>query len=427
MGDHRFYNILIYSHDTYGLGHIRRTMSIADHLRAADVNVLILTGSPLAGRFSFPENVDFVRIPGMIKKTNDEYHSLSIRIDPEHALAIRTSIILATTQSFQPDLFLVDKEPLGLKKEVLPTLQWLREQSPKTRTVLGLRDIMDDAATVRTDWQAKNVYSLMAALYDEIWIYGNQHIYDAISEYAIPPQVGSRTKFTGYLPRRVASSKSRDKVRRKFCVRSNEPMVVVTAGGGGDGYQMMDAYLRMQEEGLVSQIGSVLITGPFMPQDLRRQLAKRAKRLHIKSMPFYPRMEEMFGAADLVVSMGGYNTICEILSQKTPCLIIPRETPRQEQLLRAMAFKEQGLIDYLPWSRLSPKELAGQVTGMLSRLATYQQAMQDFELTGIDTIRKRLAVFRAEAGGAGRSVKAEGRQGQEETGVEPSLAGAALR
>jgi predicted glycosyltransferase len=123
-------------------------MAIASQLRAADVNVLILTGSPIAGRFALPHNVDFVRIPGMIKKTNDEYHSLSIRIDPDHALQIRKDIILATARSFRPDLFIVDKEPLGLKKEVLPTLEWLRQQHPSARTVLGLRDIMDDSATV---------------------------------------------------------------------------------------------------------------------------------------------------------------------------------------------------------------------------------------------------------------------------------------
>ena len=123
MGQNRFYNILMYSHDTYGLGHIRRTMSIAGHLRASDVNVLILTGSPIAGRFAFPGNVDFVRIPGMIKKTNDEYQSLSIRIDPEHALNIRKSIIQATAETFAPDLFIVDKEPLGLKKEVLKQIK----------------------------------------------------------------------------------------------------------------------------------------------------------------------------------------------------------------------------------------------------------------------------------------------------------------
>ena len=106
----------MYSHDTYGLGHIRRTMAIASHLRAVDINILILTGSTLAGRFPMPDQIDFVRIPGMIKKTNEEYLPLSIKINPEHALDIRKNIIKATAKTFQPDLFIVDKENHAIRK-----------------------------------------------------------------------------------------------------------------------------------------------------------------------------------------------------------------------------------------------------------------------------------------------------------------------
>ena len=394
MAEHTLYNILMYSHDTYGLGHIRRTMSIASHLRADDVNVLILTGSPIAGRFSLPENVDFVRIPGMIKKTNDEYQSLSIRIDPEHALNIRKSIILATAQTFQPDLFIVDKEPLGLKKEVLPTLQWLKEHSPSTRSVLGLRDIMDDRDTVRRDWLHKDVYRHLEELYSEIWVYGRQDVYDAVHEYDIPEQVQQKIYFTGYLPRRGVSAKVAAKTREKFCARTGEKMIVLTTGGGGDGFKMMDIYLAMFEEARLDGVQTVLITGPFMPIEQRRELSKRARKLGIKIRPFYPRMEELFAAADLVVSMGGYNTVCEILSQGTVSLIIPRDRPRHEQLLRAQALKSRGLIDCIPWQELAVNGLRKKITAMLDNLDQYRLPMQGFSLDGIDFIKDRLRKFR---------------------------------
>jgi predicted glycosyltransferase len=394
MGDHEFYNILMYSHDTYGLGHIRRTMAIAAHLRSLSTNILILTGSPIAGRFSLPENVDFVRIPGMIKKTNDEYQSLSIRIDPERALNIRKSIISATARSFRPDLFIVDKEPLGLKKEVLPVLRWFKKHHPETRTVLGLRDIMDDRDTVCRDWQHKNVYRYLDELYSEIWVYGRQDIYDAAAEYAIPEKTRQKMFFTGYLPRNVASGTVKQKARKKFCVEKNDRMIVVTAGGGGDGFKMMDTYIAMYETCRVPEIKSILITGPFMPKEQRRHLAKRAKPFKIKVLPFYPRMEEMFGAADMVVSMGGYNTICEILSQGTPSLIIPRETPRMEQLLRAQALKKHQLIDFLPWPQLKADQLLEKLVAMLDDLDSYRQAITGFELDGINFIKKRLRYFK---------------------------------
>ena len=194
----------------------------------------------------------------------------------------------------------------------------------------------------------------------------------------------------------MASDKVAAKTRKKFCAGAAEKMIVVTAGGGGDGYAMMETYLGMHEQKKMDGIRSVLITGPFMPRQQRRLLARRARPFRVKVLPFYPRMEEVFAAADLVVSMGGYNTVCEILSQKTPFLIIPRETPRREQLLRAAAFRKQHLVDYLPWPELAVDSLYDRVLYMLDNLPAYRRVIEGFPLEGIDCIKERLASFRAQ-------------------------------
>jgi len=389
-------HILMYSHDTYGLGHIRRTMTIAGHLRRnGEANVLILTGSPIAGRFPFPEQVDFVRIPGMIKKTNDEYLPLAIRINPEEALGIRKSIIMATAQTFRPDLFIVDKEPLGLKREVLPTLEWLRKELPQTRTILGLRDIMDDAATVRQDWAEKEIYDVLERLYDEIWVYGNRELYDPVAEYAIPEAVSSKMHFTGYLPRKVTGREKARKVRADHGLGQGDKLVVVTTGGGGDGFAVMDNFLTMLEQAAGRQhFKSFLISGPFMPKAERRELAVRARQVGARFCGFYARMEEILAAADLVVSMGGYNTICEILSQNTPALIIPREKPRREQLIRAQALQRRRLVDFLPWDDLGPRVLQRKIMRLLENPLEYRTAMAEFPLTGLEKMHDRLESFK---------------------------------
>jgi predicted glycosyltransferase len=394
MGRNHTYNILMYSHDTYGLGHIRRTMAIASELQGPNTNVLILTGSPIAGRFSFPEQVDFVRIPGMIKKTNEEYQPLSIKINAQHALNIRKNIITATAKAFQPHVFIVDKEPLGLKKEILPTLQWIRRCGHKTRAILGLRDIMDDAETVRTDWAEKGIYETLEDLYSEIWVYGNQRLYDPIREYGISESVSRKTYFTGYIPRKVPDTRSVRQIRKEQGVGENEKLVVVTTGGGGDGYAVVDNYLSMIEN-LASRMAvipfkSVLITGPFMPKYQRQQLSKRAKKLGIRFYHFFRQMEKVIAAADLVLSMGGYNTICEILSQGTVSLIIPRETPRQEQLIRAQALGRESLLDFLPWGQMSASSLEEKVFSLLENPSPIKKAIADFSLTGMDTICHRI-------------------------------------
>lgn len=389
------FNILMYSHDTYGLGHIRRSMAIASHLSDSNTNILILTGSPIAGRFSFPRQVDFVRIPGMIKQKNGDYQSLSIRIDQEQALSIRTSLILAAAKSFKPDLFIVDKEPLGLKKEVLPTLEWLRENSPCTTSILGLRDILDEANVVCEDWQDRGIYPSLDKLYDEIWVYGDKAIYDAVEQYRIPPEISRKVHFTGYIPRTSLASDVRKKVRKKYRILKDDIFVLVTTGGGGDGSEMIDNYLDMHEYYPTSlPFKSLIITGPFMPQDLRAATRRRAKNYGIKTLPFHPRMEELMKAADLVISMGGYNTICELLTHGTPALIIPRETPRREQLIRACCLKERNLLDFICWNDVTPQLLREKIISMIENRQEYASAMESFALSGLTTIMDRINHFK---------------------------------
>ena len=391
------YNILMYSHDTYGLGHIRRTLAIASHLRTPNVNILIITGSPIVGRFSFPPQIDFVRVPGMIKMTNEEYLPLSIKINTRHALKIRQTIITSTAKAFQPRLFIVDKAPLGLKREIIPTLQWINRCHGHTKTVLGLRDIMDDAASTKKDWEAKGVYDVLDRYYSEIWVYGNQDFYDPIREYHIPKDVSRKMVFTGYISRTVPKTGEISEVRREQRLDREQKLVVVTTGGGGDGYEHMDAYLRMLEAwGESPPFQTVMVTGPFMPKKRRMEIFNRARRIKVRTYRFYRRMERLIGAADVVVCMGGYNTICEILSQGKPSLIIPREQPRREQLIRAQILYEHNLADFIPWHQVDPNLLRHKLLTMIEKPESYHQAISNFRFTGLEVMSERLAEFRGE-------------------------------
>jgi predicted glycosyltransferase len=388
------HNIVMYSHDTYGLGHIRRTMAIASKLQNPNTNILILTGSPIAGRFSFPPQVDFVRIPGMIKKTNEEYLPMSIKINAGHALDIRKKIIIATVKAFQPHLFIVDKEPLGLKNEILPTLKWLRKCCPRTRTVLGLRDIMDDAETVKDNWEKKGIYKALDKYYNEIWSYGIQEFYDPIKEYDIPENVSRKIRFTGYIPREVISNKDAVQERRRNKISKEDKLVVVTAGGGGDGYPIMNAYLSMLELQGSVPYKSILITGPFMPKAQRQEISRRSRKLKVKVFHFYRQMEKLMAGADLVISMGGYNTLCELMSQNTVSLLIPRDTPRLEQTLRAECFHKRDLLDYIPWKMIAPELLNEKVNHLLRQPEAYLDAMSKFNMTGFEVMTQRIQEFR---------------------------------
>src|ERR1041384_6988438 len=161
--------VLIYSHDSFGLGHLRRCRTIAHALveRFKDASVLILSGSPIIGSFDYRARVDFVRVPGVIKLRNGEYTSLNLHIATEETLEMRASIIQHTADIFDPDLFIVDKEPLGLRGEVGPTLELLRRRG--TPIVLGLRDVMDEPAQLGPEWSRKKAVPALKKYYDDIW------------------------------------------------------------------------------------------------------------------------------------------------------------------------------------------------------------------------------------------------------------------
>ncbi|MDC0948784.1 hypothetical protein OAS86_05520, partial [Gammaproteobacteria bacterium] len=191
--------ILIYSHDSFGLGHLRRCRKIAHALveRFKGLTVLLLSGSPIVGSYDFRARVDFIRIPGMIKLHNGEYKSLSLLIESEQTLSIRSSIIHHTAATFRPHLLIVDKEPLGLKGEIQGTLELVRQLGGKT--VVGLRDVMDDPLLLRDEWERKALMPALESAYDEIWVYGPQSFGHPLDGLSVPDSVNDRMHYTGFL------------------------------------------------------------------------------------------------------------------------------------------------------------------------------------------------------------------------------------
>ena len=336
--------ILIYSHDTFGLGHLRRCRAIAHALveEYKNLSVIILTGSPIIGSFDFRARVDFIRIPGVIKLRSGKYTPLNLHIDIAETLAMRASIIHHTAEIFNPDIFIVDKEPLGLHGEIKSTLELLKERG--TQLVLGLRDVLDDPSLLLPEWRRKNVLPALKDIYDDIWIYGLSEIWDPLADIEMPQAVRDKVSFTGYLPRSIPQVPALLPMTEPM----EEPYLLVTPGGGGDGDGMIDWVLRAYECDSPPPLNALLVFGPFMQPEIQAQFHLRVNALpRVKAIIFDTHLEPLMSAADGIVAMGGYNTYCEILSFDKPALIIPREVPRMEQLLRARRADELGLATML--------------------------------------------------------------------------------
>lgn len=331
--------LLIYSHDSYGLGHLRRCQTIANHLTAMheDLAVLIVTGSPVVGSFDFHPRVDFIRVPGIVKLDNNTYASSVAGIAAEDMMEVRSVIILETARRFHPDVFLVDKEPLGLKGEVRDALNFLRREG--TRNVLGIREILDDPHRLKDEWERKGALDAVETLYDAIWIYGPESVYRPLDGLGLSQGALRRAHYTGYLRRRLRHDAGDEQGD------GGGPYILVHAGGGGDGALVIDWVIAAYEHDPNLACRARIVFGPFLSSDEKAAFRDRIAAIgKLSAEGFVTNMEAMVDGAAGLVTMGGYNTFCEMLSFDRPTLMVPRTRPRLEQYIRAMRAEELGLL-----------------------------------------------------------------------------------
>jgi predicted glycosyltransferase len=113
-------------------------------------------------------------------------------------------------------------------------------------------------------------------------------------------------------------------------------------------------------------------------------------------------MDAVISRARAVVSMAGYNTVSELLRSRRPALLVPRDRPSAEQLVRARLVEADGQAAVLAPELLSPGSMrqaldellrapqpqvddsvhrgAAAAAGLLRELALRPRASQPLEL-----------------------------------------------
>lgn len=390
--------IAIFTHDTFGLGHLRRCLHVirAVARRSPEAAILLITGSPAVRVLhDLPPNADFVKIPTIAKTGAKRVQPPHVPLPLAGVTMLRRELIQEIVHSFAPDVFLVDNFPLGSGDELLRTLHELR--GGRTRTVLGLRDIVDTPETVRTDWQRQGIYDVLDRYYDRILIYGMPEVLDAAEAYALPPSVSPKVRYCGYVVADRASLTFESHPAREHGI--TEPFLLASAGGGGDGLPLLKTLARALHD--LPDLPAVIVTGPLMSASERDQVktevGNRPKTVVLDYVPDLPRY---MAAARVVVSMCGYNTAAEIAALGVPAVVAPRTwrygehqnrtkvRPEGEQRLRAEALSRLGLVEVLDPDALTPDHVRESIQKMLSRGRRAPAARID--LDGRDRVAEEL-------------------------------------
>ncbi|MCC6166852.1 MAG: glycosyltransferase [Caldilineaceae bacterium] len=388
--------VAFYSHDTQGLGHIRRNLAIAAAFaQMADPPTnLMISGTAIAGSFQLPSKTDMLALPAVGKDAHGRYHSSGLSLPLESVIRLRAHTMRAALEDFAPHVLIVDKVAGGLQDELLPALRMLRRRG--TRCVLGLRDVLDDALTARREWAAMRTSEMIDAYYGAVWIYGDPKVYNPIQEYQLPPAVAAKVRFTGYIDRtraQTARARAADQAAiRDLLPRPGTRLALCMVGGGEDGERLATAFAHAP---LPDDMQGLLITGPYMPQAAQAQLDLHAQqRDDLAVVQFLPAPEALLPHADAVISMGGYNTVSEILAHRKRSLIVPRVAPRREQWERAQRLTDLGALDMLAPEQVNPVRLGDWLAATLHDSAPLQC---DIDLEGLERLPGLLAEVAATA------------------------------
>lgn len=381
--------ILLYSHDTMGLGHIRRNQTIAQALaeNLDDPSILVVSGARQSTWFDVPRHVEFVTVPSIRKAGSGQYEARSLNVSMADIFRMRRDILLSTVRSFEPDVVIIDKVPRGVANELVPALEHLRTRD-NTRCVLGLRDILDAPQIAREEWIRDDIDAAIDRYFDAVWIYGDRRVHDYTHDGHIAAETRSKIHYAGYLDRarRDLNLHIAHELLSELGLPHDRRLQLCMVGGGEDGAELAQHFLHAQ---LPADSVGLIITGPYMPREIQSQLEDAASvRSDLRIVPFVKDVEAILAHADRVISMGGYNTVCEILAYGKTALIVPRIHPREEQLIRGLRMKQLGILEML-----HPHDLTAET--LTNWLAAHRPPSQDLrsqiEMNGLDRLPRLLA------------------------------------
>lgn len=385
--------VMVYSHDTFGLGNIRRMLAICTYLHASvpDLSVLIVTGSPMLQSFRVLKGIDYIKLPCLKRTQSGNLGVRFLDLEVEQIVRLRRELILSTVVTFQPDVVLVDKKPDGLAGELEPSLRYIKCNLPRTRILLVLRDILDAPASTISAWTNRGCYNTVQWYYDDVLVLGMRQIFDLCAEYCFPKALCDKVKFCGYVARE-APVRSRSEMRRHLGIADDEQLLLATTGGGEDGFHILAATVEaMKKIAQESRTQALIVTGPELATARAQELRAAAQSCpRVRIVDFVDDMISYMHAADVVISMAGYNTICELLTLGKRSIVIPRVRPVEEQKIRAERLVTVPLFRTILPNALTPALLADAIREQLQEANRGVQVTNPIDLGALPRISAML-------------------------------------
>lgn len=349
--------ILMYSNDSLGWGHTLRTLSVASALSKSmpECSILVLTDLANIGRFKLPERTDYVHLPSLNIRDHEFYMNGRLNLETENTLRIRRKIAQSALKTFRPGVVMFDESLLDIPSEMRKILSCVADELPDAKVIWGLPDTLGDPQFVTRQWALNGVLEAFGHAH-ELLVYGAESMLDYASAYEMPEHLSRKLRYTGYLTRQtIPPQRVRVEVGRMN--RNKQPLVVLTAGGESGDFAMVDAYLRFLEKAEDLSVQSFVFIGPAIGTREKRLLVARTQRLrNVVLHRVDKHMLHYLKFADLSISTGGYNVMCEVLAHRKAALVVPNDKEQPGNYHRAQLLQSRGLV-----SVLAPEEFTAEI------------------------------------------------------------------
>ena len=355
--------IIFYCQYVWGMGHLFRSLELVRALADHDV-VLVAGGREVDVRP--PDHVTLVRLPGLYM---DEKFTTLIPEEPGKAVdeiqRERKDILFSLFEKHQPDVFMIELYPFGRTKfgfELQPLLDGIRQgRFGKMKVVCSLRDILVE----KKDPPAyeERVLSLLNTNFDLLLIHSDDQLLTLDETFSRMDDIRIPAIYTGFVSPKANPAAGRA-IRRELGIGSQDKLIVVSAGGGRSGYALLnnilDAYHLMEN---ADRIRIEMFAGPFRdPAEFKKLAAKSADGIRIRK--YTNRFLDYLSAADLSVSLAGYNTCMNLLAARVPALVFPY-SKQQEQPIRVERIKNFIPMKILRDEDIEPAKLSRYIQLML--------------------------------------------------------------
>ncbi len=317
---------VFFSHDGYGVGHLRRNSLIAHEILAQDASaeITLVTGVTRLPAWSIDPRISLVRVLPLVKGGDGAYCNDSFSF--EQTLAQRSRVFAAVLARVAPHVVVVDRHPFGIGGELRGAL--VEQRRLGAALVLGLRDILDDPATAREEMAGPGWHDV-AEIFDEILVYGAAEFCDHRREYGLPFDVPT---YCGWVVEPAGPP-----TRRPHSL-------TIAAGGGGDGARVFRLGIQVLEERPGWE--GTLAAGPYADvAELATTVSGSPAAGRIRLIEDAPGCMDLLTRSSASMQMAGYNSTFEALAAGIRPILVPRWQPRREQLIRAQLLADRDLAD----------------------------------------------------------------------------------